>query len=529
MRIACVFLLASAARAALNVGTHAPEDLVTRLRQSIFIETSLLEERAREPAPTCSSLDGPRCLGVLLNNAHGTPSHLAFSGAGVLPDRLLHDLGIGGARDMAFVSPGYDVLEVYRRQHAALLPVLGLPPLAGPEEDALLRNARGRANWGLLHFDGSMPDRRVPLSFSQGLPEEVIATWDGRWMVKDCATKGLALALPAPGEQYPVTSRALQGLATGLAQPAHSDVSVVVELAGSLGYLRFSRPVMVRSLFGRWQPPAGSPSALIGGRLGLQTVWATHLDPSKFGDLRGWADLSGGRLQPVDEVVFVAMPGLEIAAVEVVSGEDVSIDGEGRLALFLVPVSSHEDQQHKDKAQSLQPKFTLKMQKLSPSAAPFVASLQEVVEQNLRIRSSPGFGWLLADQNVSSVLPPPDAANTQRALQAASNEAMFHQVSTAFPAGGPEAQTMFLKLLQTPPDMLPPDLRRDLVRERAEIIDAAQAWSSKKGWRHRTPTSLPYGGTEEALQRYATAKKWQTKLDMLTVAFVYLRPHLRFQ
>ncbi|CAE8593245.1 unnamed protein product, partial [Polarella glacialis] len=81
------------------------------------------------------------------------------------------------------------------------------------------------------------------------------------------------------------------------------QVSVVAELAGSLCYLRFSRPVAVRSLFVRWQPAEGAPPALIGGRLGLEGVWTSHLDPLilKKGRSNGWFDVGGGPLHLVDE------------------------------------------------------------------------------------------------------------------------------------------------------------------------------------------------------------------------------------
>lgn len=42
---------------------------------------------------------------------------------------------------------------------------------------------------------------------------------------------------------------------------------------GSLGYLRFSRPVTVRSLFVHWVADRNAPRAIVAGRLGLQNMW----------------------------------------------------------------------------------------------------------------------------------------------------------------------------------------------------------------------------------------------------------------
>ena len=47
--------------------------------------------------------------------------------------------------------------------------------------------------------------------------------------------------------------------------------------AGSLGYLRFSRPVSVRSLFVHWDVDPSAARALVAGRLGLETAWSSCL------------------------------------------------------------------------------------------------------------------------------------------------------------------------------------------------------------------------------------------------------------
>merc|ERR1719272_378366 len=72
---------------ALNIGTHAAEDMVLKLRQSIFIETQYLAERQVE---RCSSLDGPRCFAQIAGIA-GAPSPWddKVDVPGVIPEMLI--------------------------------------------------------------------------------------------------------------------------------------------------------------------------------------------------------------------------------------------------------------------------------------------------------------------------------------------------------------------------------------------------------------------------------------------------------
>ncbi|CAE8695443.1 unnamed protein product [Polarella glacialis] len=291
--------------AALTVGAGSADSLVRKLRQSIFIETAYLEER---PDLTCSSLDGPSCVSASLLADSDPPTVL--DRPGVLPDLLLYDLGANklGAE---FATPDYTVLKLLRRQREALGSLQAMPiMLAGDEEDNFLASARASVEAGILHLEGLQADRRVPLTFSQGLPDDLVATWDGRWIVRDCSYVS-AGTLPIAGmghkaspSPYPADHK-LSVLVPSFGQGGEvvspgigetQQLSVVAELAGSLCYLRFSRPVAVRSLFVRWQPAEGAPPALIGGRLGLEGVWTRHLDPLilEKGRSNGWFDVGGG-------------------------------------------------------------------------------------------------------------------------------------------------------------------------------------------------------------------------------------------
>ncbi|CAE7458208.1 unnamed protein product [Symbiodinium natans] len=361
-----------------TVGAQHTEELLHKLRSSLFVETSFLEERPADAK--CSSLDGPRCLLAL-------SAGLPLDGPGVIPERILHDLGVDGP-GVDFTTPEYMILEAHVRQ-ASLVQELSQEPalLSGLDARAFLAHGRNATATGLLHFTGAQLDRRLPVTFSQGLPSNVVATFDGRWIARDCHSAGRAVAglpqsvsdgaLALPGVDVPIAA----GLPNSEAV-AEQQLSVSAELGGSIGYLRFSRPVSVRSLFARWAPPVGAPKALIGGRLGLQLVWTSHLDPERLQNERAWVDMGGGALDQVDELVFVAAQGLHVGAIGIASmGEvDLATSEEARTVMMLRPVTEAEDGQP--------PQFTLTMQRLRSDAAPFVASLQEVVDLNLRLRVS---------------------------------------------------------------------------------------------------------------------------------------------
>lgn len=121
-------------------------------------------------------------------------------------------------------------------------------------------------------------------------------------------------------------------------------------MAGSLGYLRFSQPVSVRSLFVQWPAEANAPKALVAGRLGLKSIWNSyshpfclpswlqrgHLDPKQLDS--GWVDIAGDPLAQVDafrpqasgtwmladqELVFMAAKGLQVGGLQIASAEEV--------------------------------------------------------------------------------------------------------------------------------------------------------------------------------------------------------------
>eukprot|EP00811_Abedinium_folium_P017873 NODE_2679_length_2167_cov_2.524020.p1 GENE.NODE_2679_length_2167_cov_2.524020~~NODE_2679_length_2167_cov_2.524020.p1 ORF type:complete len:455 (+),score=151.94 NODE_2679_length_2167_cov_2.524020:3-1367(+) len=448
------------------------------------------------------------------------------------------------------VTPSYDLIEQIRvmqleqlegpqrtEENQALpedgddeewIPV-GPPPdaaiFASPSQTARLRELRDGAGHGVLHFAGLAPDEALPLTYSRGMPEPVVATWDGVWVARTAFGAGLRqlaavtaplLALPAPAPEL------------AACQPAASVVpAIVAELASSLGYLRFSHPVIVRTLFARWAPPAGARPAIIVGRLGVLTVWKTHLEPSRL-DTSGWVDVSGAPLSQVDEIVFMATPGLEIAAVEVavhVDGDDA--DAAPQTVMLLARSESEEAQ------------WGLNTVVLPRATAPFVVSVQEALERNLRFRTDAERlpGGLRAPGVLTSRSPTllPDEKNRSWLESMALTEAIlehrliFHLLGPSLNARGPESVKAVAELLPVfmGHDGLPDDLRKLLRNESSEIVETIVEWLHNGGnWKWNAPLSLPRRGTDAAVKNYVDAKRGQTRLDLMTASFLYLQDTL---
>uniref|UniRef100_A0A7S1S4D1 Uncharacterized protein n=1 Tax=Alexandrium catenella TaxID=2925 RepID=A0A7S1S4D1_ALECA len=532
------------AHGALNVGAHGgAEDLVTSLRQSIFVETAYLSERTEE---RCSSLDGPRCFAALLARGgkatlQGRPGPV-LDGPGVLPETLLHDLGVES--DLGFITPEYDVLSALRGQVTATQSPT-LPVLSGASA-ALLRSARGSIEAGVLHFAELPPGSRVPLSFSRGLPGNVVATWDGGWRARSRGLEGLALSLAPPGTPMGLPAPETDGADKLANPPAVANnpgqgprggmVSVVAELTGSVGYLRFSRPVLVRSLFARWCPEKTAPPGLVGGRLGLHGVWTTHLDPKKLRESRAWIDIGSGAKKPVDEVAFVATAGLEIGAVDVVAPGGSSDEDEEHSVIVLAPAAAFQGEGGEEGEEQAGPVFEMRAEKVTAVASPYIVSLQEVIDRNLRLHAAPlshkriHTPGLLTDRS-SPLLP--DKENVTWYAAAAANQAMFEHTSLMQMLLEPQllgqgnGVHILQGLLSGSSAPLPRDLQTELPKEMIEIWEALHGWlRAGGGWGQGTPSSLPRNSTEEALLRYVTAKRWQTKLDLITAAYLHQRPEV---
>eukprot|EP00931_Biecheleriopsis_adriatica_P076724 TRINITY_DN50406_c0_g1_i1.p1 TRINITY_DN50406_c0_g1~~TRINITY_DN50406_c0_g1_i1.p1 ORF type:complete len:570 (-),score=112.73 TRINITY_DN50406_c0_g1_i1:26-1735(-) len=542
--LACVLLLLTVhTEGALTIGSRDADDLITKLRQSIFIDTSYLEVRPAKS--TCSTLDGPGCFKALLgasadegSEERPASSLAALDGPGVIPESLLHDLGVSGPGP-EFITPEYDVLESLRRQQETWLHITGSPKmLEGTQAQNFLTTARRTAEAGVLSFKGTEPDHRMPLTFSSGLPSGLVATWDGRWIARDCS-----LGSSNASALVPAVVTGLSGLTAdaGRLKAYSKDVSPQlsssVELASSLGYLRFSHPVSVRSLFVRWQPDSDSATALIGGRLGLDSVWSSHLHPGIFQSSDGWVDVTGGPLDLVDELVFFVAPGLQIGAMEVVtasaSAENIATlekEGDASSSVFMLrPQAALADAQNAENV----PRFVLQLQDLNQASAPYIASLQEVVDLNLQLRDAPlpqvlglakgqQMNGLLSWAALPAIL---SNANPTFVKAAAANQDLFeHKNLEGMTVAGSAAAKALASLHRTAIGVLPGDLHRQVVEAGPSLAGAVHRYVKQGGWQRGTPTTLPQNGTEEALKMYISAKETQAKLDLLTAVLLHLSP-----
>merc|ERR1712224_233411 len=85
----------------------------------------------------------------------------------------------------------------------------------------------------------------------------------------------------------------------------------------------------------------------------------------------------------------------------------------------------------------------------------------------------------------------------------------------------PPSQSFANALARSSPN-IPQKLRKDIAREQDVIIEAVTSYLQGGGkWPRNTPSILPKEGSEEALARYMMAKRWQTKFDLLTAAFLH--------
>lgn len=558
--LACLLAsLPGQGEAALNVGTHDVEDLATALRRSIFVE----KQYVRQPSWTeCSSLDGPRCLGL----GNSRPRQTVIDG--LIPERILKDLG-AQFNLTDFLTPGYDALEFVRWKVGAELDDGDFERVQDVSEGAALslHEARSGTEAGFLHFNEAdlIPDTRLFSQFSRGLPAKTVASWEGRWLVRDCtASFGATLGMP----RWPAISASDEPqvllpstLDNPITQPS-GTISLVAQLQSAIGYIRFSRPVVVRSLLARWSPHPGShqPPAIVAGRLGLDSSWTTHLDPMRATDQ--WIDVGGDSLATVDELVFIAAVGLEIGALEV-SAYDGAGSFETRTVLMLSPTPRNEN---------LTQPFFLHPQTLSPASVSFVTSVHEIAEKDLQLAladtgSDNGLAPTVAIPGVlrsagrffSQGLKSTEIATLQGAslpwhqddavwrYTAAAHRTLFDQqylVSMLIHGQTPRSafsqmtdslrpQALQGVLGSSPMERmlsdafqgkvhLPKDLLR-LLHERAEeILATAVAWVRGGGkWRSNAPSFLPRDSSEEMIRRYAAAKSGQLLLDALTAGFLY--------
>jgi len=201
---------------------------------------------------------------------------------------------------------------------------------------------------------------------------------------------------------------------------------------------------------------------------------------------------------------------LQIAAIDVAVGPD-GLDGEddSQAITLLSPTGKG---------------FYMRLEKITLTAAPYVVSIQEAIDMNLRIRQNPGL------QSVPGVVTERSfigEKNITRLETMVMNQGMLdHQLvsdlmTEMVRTSGLTSMQFLSQLLEH--KRLPKDLKKLLSLEQMGVHEALQEWRRNGGrWKNDAPLSLPRNGTEVALQKYANVKQHQTKLDILTAAYLNL-------
>lgn len=307
-------------------------------------------EPPKKPRKLCTSADGPRCgLGAaydaglavipasVLRNVrkHSSSKNenidvtsaefndLQLLQAVVRPDAIVRP---GNAAQKFSMLPGGNDVEknkYFSSRSPLLLPGIEGTSTSSSSSSSVLPESH------IMTLDDARIDFRVPRTHSVGLPENTRSTWEGRWLVSD------------------------SGLGFGK----------VAELRSSVGYVRFSRPVIVRSLIvgssgrsGRRRRRKSSSRrrslSLVGGRrrkkISAKEGGDERQDESLFSNqwvraiprgetsedappfLVEVADKDGVGLKAVDELFFLAADGLKVLSIEVVEAE-----GERKKILYL--------------------------------------------------------------------------------------------------------------------------------------------------------------------------------------------------
>ncbi|KAF4658653.1 hypothetical protein FOL47_007890 [Perkinsus chesapeaki] len=265
--------------AAMNLPPETAEDLVTKMRSRIFVETKNLFKKNLEEI--CSSLSGPSChFGRKSENRGKSLGRETFIG-GVIPDNYVPD------------SPGFDALaaampfDVWKFDPSDL-PELLLPPPPETESEGKMLDLKEQA-----------VGRRVPSGFSQGLPDGVVASWQGRWLVDDRYRAEKGTSLPT--------------------------------------YIRFSKPVLPRNIWIELDTTAdrtvnvmgkqtkekikgkqSQQAAIVLLRRGTETVWSSRmLMGSTTVDVLSHGFYGHAPLSPIDEIVVLSRgAGVRVVAIE---------------------------------------------------------------------------------------------------------------------------------------------------------------------------------------------------------------------
>lgn len=234
-------------RAALSISSGYETFLMQIRRHIVCEEDDVVDEaKRRGRAQPCDSMkDGPFCRGLPIATV---ARHRPFTVDSIVPQHLFGDPRAqmeqegqeGSATKQAAATLNHFLEEYYQLRE--------VPPRVITVE--------GRIEFGRLP---PWRSQALPVAFSRGLPEGVLATWSGAWRVVPCPEE---LHLPGEPAAHPVGAPMRR-------------ISTVARLDGALGSLRFSRPVVLRRLVLR--PPmaavSGKHRLLVRARKAGKEAW----------------------------------------------------------------------------------------------------------------------------------------------------------------------------------------------------------------------------------------------------------------
>ncbi|CAE8599306.1 unnamed protein product [Polarella glacialis] len=295
--LACCFC--PVAEAALNL-EQVIELAMLQLRERTFVADALLHR----PSVSCdSAVDGPHCehAGLAATRyelpGQSAPSGLSLVADGLFSDRLFSSSAGGELLDEFFLGAGLKEHRLLTASEAA----------ARPAES---RRRGGRARSALLTFRGLEPRDSLPLDFAGtrrfggGIPFRV--RWEGPWQLVESPVVDNHVVRPG---------------------------RFAVELRGSVGRLRFGRPVHVQSVdvsrparvdcLPAEPPERPPPPLVIRGRKGGKVVFNEAI-PSweMLAFVNGVAFNAFTSTEMVDELVFLLGECALVGSVQVSFGDD---------------------------------------------------------------------------------------------------------------------------------------------------------------------------------------------------------------
>lgn len=245
--------------AALSISSGY-ETFLTQIRNRIVCAEDDVQEMVSQ---ACDSMkDGPFCR-ALPELGVGQPRHRPFTLDSIVPQHLFGDPRASMERlggKVAAKGEDTAATEQATKQATAVLNRF-LEHFSKIKEVSLKSVAtEGRLDFRPLPMGGSLT---VPRSYSRGLPSQVYATWEGPWQVE------------------PVVNPPIDWMRKKRTR-TRGKPRAALRLNGAIGAVRFSRPVVIRSL---QVMPTTAGQLWVRGRLNGAEVWrhAWHRGETRCG------------------------------------------------------------------------------------------------------------------------------------------------------------------------------------------------------------------------------------------------------